>query len=519
MNIRYYYAGFILSCMTMALFSATPPAAPTVLTPLSVEVNAVSSAPRLTTPVSTVQAIQTLAALQVAGQDLSKRQALTDMATGRPVVLAKPRKAPQDFEPSDETTETLVTWWHILSHEPLRNAITQAMAATWLAEHPREYGASVEAIQGDGNMMLHACLPVIQELVRERLQELRPSITLCFSGLVYSGDYQDYKQNLLKSLHEQLNCHKGAKVTVRFVRCQLGDLQEEDLLDLVHALREIFACHQCLLVGLGISHEPTLETLPEALLQGLTDLQELDIAESGLVTLDVELFTGLPALQRLVLRWNALVTLPKKIFHGFSSLQELALANNRFKNIPESLLHNLSGLQKLDLSENPFKRIPVGAFRGLTNLTELDLPNTGLTELPDGCFAHLSKLRILNLCLNSTITKLNSGVFSGLTNLRTLWLERTGLQELSPRTFQGLANLRGLDLSETQLVSLPAGVFDGLTNLQELILRDNNFAEKLPATLFQGLPSLKSCVIERDCLLEPGKLTCLEMHDDSLSSL
>ncbi len=516
MSIRYYYAGLILSCMTMALFSATPPAALTALTQPFSEGNAAPPLLMLTMPSPTAQAIQTLAALQVAGQSSPKRQALTDMATGRPVALAKPRRAPRGFEPSDEVAETLGSWWHMLSHEPLRNAITQAMATTWLAGHHREYGPSDNAIKTDANMMHNACLPAIRELVRRRLQELRPSTTVCFSGLVYSGDYQDYKQNLLKSLHEQLNGHKGAKVFLTFIQCQLGALWEEDLLDLIHVLRDGLARHECLLTGLAIVDEPSLEALPETMFQGLTDLEDIQISKSGLVALDARLFTGLPALQCLALDQNALVTLPKKILHKLSCLQELDLSCNLFENIPAELFCGLDGLQELNLGENPLQCVPTEAFRRLTNLTQLDLPATELTELPEGCFACLSALKELNLGQNQSITRLNDGVFNGLTNLRRLLLDKTGLQELSPKAFQGLANLRGLDLSETQINSLPAGIFDGLTKLQELMLRGNNFAEKLPATLFQGLPSLKSCVIERDRLLEPDKLTCQEMHDDSL---
>ena len=95
-----------------------------------------------------------------------------------------------------------------------------------------------------------------------------------------------------------------------------------------------------------------------------------------------ELFAGLSDLQQLLLANNELTTLPSRLFSGLTSLQELMLNRNELRTLPDSLFSGLPQLNTLNLSSNRLRQLPKGIFIGLSMLETLDLSRNLLDPIP-----------------------------------------------------------------------------------------------------------------------------------------
>ena len=72
-----------------------------------------------------------------------------------------------------------------------------------------------------------------------------------------------------------------------------------------------------------------LDTLPAGVLDDLSSLIYLDLANNNLSTLPADVFSGAPGLRDLLLSGNDLNELPDSLFHGLASLGVLWLHGNR----------------------------------------------------------------------------------------------------------------------------------------------------------------------------------------------
>eukprot|EP00903_Cladosiphon_okamuranus_P015103 g13970.t1 len=142
-----------------------------------------------------------------------------------------------------------------------------------------------------------------------------------------------------------------------------------------------------------------LVTLPEDLFQGLTALEGLDVAYSGLEELPEGIFQGLTALERIDLHGNA-VTLSEGIFQDLPALRSLYLHQMSLRPIPERIFQGLAGLTVLKLGAAGLTILPEGLFQGLTALEELYMDWNGLTTLPARIFEDLTSLTTLVLVNN-----------------------------------------------------------------------------------------------------------------------
>ncbi|KAL2295101.1 hypothetical protein Nmel_018251 [Mimus melanotis] len=143
-----------------------------------------------------------------------------------------------------------------------------------------------------------------------------------------------------------------------------------------------------------------LESLTTAALLPLTQLQDIDLANNGLVALH----TGaqLPSLKELTLSHNALVALP--ILEGLPALTHLAVAHNSLETLAPGAFRTVPQLQNLDLRGNKMQQLPREAFTGLRALRELDLSDNLLKELPKELLQDLQKLETLWLSGNQLQT-------------------------------------------------------------------------------------------------------------------
>ncbi|XP_064326035.1 platelet glycoprotein Ib alpha chain [Phalacrocorax carbo] len=139
-----------------------------------------------------------------------------------------------------------------------------------------------------------------------------------------------------------------------------------------------------------------LTSLSTAAFQPLTQLQDLDLADSGLVALQ----TGPPllTLKELILSRNALEALPT--LQGLPALTHLAVAHNSLVTVAPQAFLTVPRLQDLDLRGNRLQTLPPEAFAGLRALKYLDLSDNLLEELPKELLQDLEKLETLWLSGN-----------------------------------------------------------------------------------------------------------------------
>ena len=87
--------------------------------------------------------------------------------------------------------------------------------------------------------------------------------------------------------------------------------------------------------------------------EGLANLDDLQLTDSGLETLPEDVFDGLTGLTSLyIIRNNALETLPQGTFDGLTSLRALHLAENSLSELPEAVFGGLVSLESLQLGGN-----------------------------------------------------------------------------------------------------------------------------------------------------------------------
>ena len=234
-----------------------------------------------------------------------------------------------------------------------------------------------------------------------------------------------------------------------------------------------------------------LTALPEDVFDGLTNLEVLALQENRLEALQQDVFDGLTNLEALNLSDNKLTALPEGVFDGLESLESLAMNDNPLTALPEGVFDGLESLESLALSETELKALPEDVFDDLTNLQKLYLfGNRRLSALPEDVFDDLPNLRVLYLVGNKRLSALPEGMFDGLTNLQNLRLDGNKFTVLPKDVFDGLTNLEQLVLQSNKLTTLPEGMFDGLASLRRLDLQGNEL-NALPEGMFDGLTNLR----------------------------
>ena len=203
-------------------------------------------------------------------------------------------------------------------------------------------------------------------------------------------------------------------------------------------------------------------------------IQEIPVLKSG----D---FEGLSNLDDLQLIDSGLETLPEDVFDGLTSLTHLfIIRNDDLGALPENIFDGLTGLTNLHVSGNEaLGELPEDIFDGLTSLGFLHLAENSLTELPEDIFDGLTGLQLLHL-QNNQLTELPSGIFDGLGSLKYILLNGNSLRALPADVFEGLSSLTQLPLEGNNLESLPDGLFEGLVSLEQVLLSSN---EGAPFTL------------------------------------
>lgn len=261
-------------------------------------------------------------------------------------------------------------------------------------------------------------------------------------------------------------------------------------------------------------------------LDGLSNLQILQVDSSSSVTVHRGVFKGLPNLLEVHLRAGPSLNLPVGAFDGLSNLAKLIISGDSIT-LPPGVFNKLPNLAELEIHAGGSLTLPPGVFSGLSNLARLEIESASSLTLPPHVFSELSALSRLTIRAwqdNDVPVTLNSDFFVGLSSLRDLQISATSLEigagafrgqhnlralglfspdfpELRRGAFRGLSGLRFLNISGIGLKVIEPGAFVGLNRLEYLDLRQNKLMTLGPGWS-AGLTNLKTLVLNLNFLSE-----------------
>ena len=268
------------------------------------------------------------------------------------------------------------------------------------------------------------------------------------------------------------------------------------------------------------------EVLEKGDLDGLSNLQILQVDSSSSVTVHRGVFEGLPNLLEVHLRAGPSLNLPVGAFDGLSNLAKLIISGDSIT-LPPGVFNNLPNLAELEIHAGGSLTLPPGVFSSLSNLARLEIESASSLTLPPHVFSELSALSrltirawqdndvpvILNsdffvglsslrdLQISATSLEIGAGAFRGQHNLRALDLFSPDFPELRRGAFRGLSGLRFLNISGIGLKVIEPGAFVGLNRLEDLDLRQNKLMTLKPGWS-AGLTNLKNLVLNLNFLSE-----------------
>ncbi|XP_058466642.1 toll-like receptor 6 [Malaya genurostris] len=222
------------------------------------------------------------------------------------------------------------------------------------------------------------------------------------------------------------------------------------------------------------------------------DLEDLDVSNNHFVLLPANGFGMLRRLKLLKIHDNEISMVGDKALNGLKELQILDLSSNKIVALPTDLFKDPSqSIQEIYLQNNSISVLSPGLFSKLEQLQALDLSMNQLTSawVNRDTFSGLIRLVLLNLA-NNKITKLESEIFSDLYTLQILNLRHNQLEIIAADTFSPMNNLHTLLLSHNKIKYLDAYSLNGLYALSLLSL-DNNVMTGIHPEAFRNCSSLQ----------------------------
>ena len=213
---------------------------------------------------------------------------------------------------------------------------------------------------------------------------------------------------------------------------------------------------------------PGITSLPVPLIQRQTNLEHLEISDTGILEIGGLSFSLLTKLLNLHITFNSNLRIIRTgAFDGISdTLLSLSLGHNSLQNL-DSLRTNWRSLQQLNLQHNPLRTISASQFSQMGQLANLSL----------------------NYC---QLTSIDSSVLDGLAELQTLVLSHNDLQHMPDGVFQINPKLSELRLNnQNNPITLSENVFEGIEmSLKYLFINDNSISVSIFWSLIAKLPNL-----------------------------
>lgn len=157
-----------------------------------------------------------------------------------------------------------------------------------------------------------------------------------------------------------------------------------------------------------------------------------------------------------------LSSIPNTIVQGLTNLEILRFTGNRITTIHSALLTPTPNLRSLSFASNPLFEVPVFLFRGLTQLEILELWDVNIQIINIQWFIDMPNLRTLILSHNR-ISHIQFGVFGNLQRLEVLFLLGNQLSRIN--AFGNLQSLIHLNVNSNQLNAIEPTFFNNFPNL------------------------------------------------------
>ncbi|KXJ82551.1 hypothetical protein RP20_CCG012964 [Aedes albopictus] len=242
------------------------------------------------------------------------------------------------------------------------------------------------------------------------------------------------------------------------------------------------------------------------------DLEDLDVSKNHFVLLPASGFGMLKRLKLLKIHDNEISMVGDKALNGLKELQILDLSSNKIVALPTDLFKDpAQSIQEIYLQNNSISVLAPHIFSKLEQLQALDLSMNQLTSawINRETFSGLIRLVLLNLA-NNKITKLESEMFTDLYTLQILNLRHNQLEIIAADTFSPMNNLHTLLLSHNKIKYLDAYSLNGLYVLSLLSL-DNNILTGVHPEAFRNCSSLQDLNINGNELTQVP-LALKDMH-------
>ncbi|KAI4487756.1 hypothetical protein M0802_011861 [Mischocyttarus mexicanus] len=242
-----------------------------------------------------------------------------------------------------------------------------------------------------------------------------------------------------------------------------------------------------------------LEYINSDLFFDFPKLKKLDISSNFLMPAK-DIFDATPNLTHLLLGKNDMVTIDPRLFYELKNLEILDLRENRLELFEDSVFSELVSLKNLNLAANRLTQLSPSSFRNLKKLERLDISFNYFFIIPSNLFTHNKALRHLFFHdSKKNLSTLPDYLFSNLIRLESVYLLKNGFLRLPEHLFSGAKSLNYINLIGNSLVTLPRNIFRGLQNLQQLLLK-NNMIKALPTQIFRGLGKLRKLDLSRNLM-------------------
>lgn len=346
-----------------------------------------------------------------------------------------------------------------------------------------------------------------------------------------ASTFQGLRELKRLTIHSR-NTEWGSGKALELHRDALDGLREVQLLDLAdNNIRTIPVGTFCSLPSLqtlNLTQNRLVAVEPLGLgdCPGGSDLRALDLSGNRLVGLNGNgSFSRLRRLQRLLLQDNAIGEISSDALAGLGSLRVWNISGNRLERLPAGLFSSARDLREIYLQDNQLFQLAPGLFHNLEQLLVLDLSNNELSsdQIDGGTFVGLIRLIILNLSHNA-LTRLDARTFKDLFFLQILDLRNNSIGSIEDNSFLPLYNLHTLNLAENRIHHIGELMFNGLYVLNKLTI-NNNLIVSVDPKAFRNCSDLKeldlsSNAIEKvpQALQELSFLKTLDLGENRIST-
>jgi Leucine-rich repeat (LRR) protein len=180
--------------------------------------------------------------------------------------------------------------------------------------------------------------------------------------------------------------------------------------------------------------------------RGLTELEEIRLAESGLKTMELGAFNGLQSWRDLLILGNEISEITPGTFKPMSRLQTLFLTGNRIEHLEVDIFSGLIILKFINPKENNLQYLHPDTFAGLPNLVRLDLGYNRNLQIPtDSHFIRSYSLSHLDIS-GCNVSSVSVETFANVTALERLDLASNNLRSVDINILKALPKLSALYL-------------------------------------------------------------------------